>query len=217
MKFYRRGVALLDRQGKRRPQGWYSTAPTVAPKEPRPNCNQAVLDVRCTKEGGKMMSILKLSLLAAIVPLCWGALVKTESPEKVPYPDGYRRWTHVRSGLTGPESPDYQLTGGPHHIYAKDKAMEGNGGGRCPDGSVSEIDLLKVQTKDGVTLEGERRYLTVMHKDSKRLADTGGWGFEVFLKDSRTDRTVWPNAKTKCYDCHVGQKDRDFVFGSFRK
>jgi len=169
------------------------------------------------KEGGKKMSILKLSSLAAIAPLCWGALVKTKSPEKVPYPEGYRRWTHVRSGLTGPESPDYQLTGGLHHIYANDKAMEGYEGGRFPDGSVIVYDLLKVQTKDGVTLEGERRYLTVMHKDSKRFADTGGWGFEVFLKDSRTDRTVWPNAKTKCYDCHASQKDRDFVFGSFRK
>jgi Cytochrome P460 len=164
-----------------------------------------------------MMYILKLSLLVAIAPLCWGALVKTESPEKVPYPEGYRRWTHVRSGLTGPESPDYQLTGGLHHIYANDKAMEGYEGGRFPDGSVIVYDLLKVQTKDGVTLEGERRYLTVMHKDSKRFADTGGWGFEVFLKDSRKDRTVWPNAKTKCYECHASQKDRDFVFGSFRK
>jgi hypothetical protein len=78
------------------------------------------------------MYILKLSLLAAIAPLCWGAWVKTESPEKVPYPEGYRRWTHVRSGLTGPESPDYQLTGGLHHIYANDKAMEGYEAGRFP-------------------------------------------------------------------------------------
>src|SRR5262245_31059633 len=84
----------------------------VASKEPRPNCNQAVLDVRCTKEGGKMMFILKMSLLAVIAPLCWGALVKTESPEKVPYPEGYRRWTHVRTGSPGPESPDSRLTAG---------------------------------------------------------------------------------------------------------
>jgi hypothetical protein len=164
-----------------------------------------------------MKPLIKLSLLVTVAPLSWGAFSKTESPEKVPYPDGYRRWTHVRSGLTGPESPDYQVTGGLHHIYANDKAMEGYEGGRFPDGSVIVYDLLKVQTKDGVTREGERRYITVMHKDSKRFTDTGGWGFEVFLKDSATDRTVWPNAKTKCFDCHSAQRDKDFVFGSFRK
>lgn len=50
------------------------------------------------------MSILKLSLLAVIAPLCRGPFYKTESPEKVPYPEGYRRWMRVRSGLTGHES-----------------------------------------------------------------------------------------------------------------
>ena len=164
-----------------------------------------------------MRSILKWSLLATIVPLCWGASLKTVEPEQVPYPDGYRRWTHVRSGLTGPESPDFQTTGGLHHIYANDKAMKGYEAGRFPDGAIIVYDLLEVQTKEGISTEGHRRYLTVMHKDSKRFADTGGWGFEVFRKDSHTDRAIWPNAKARCFDCHSSQKDKDYVFGSFRK
>jgi hypothetical protein len=163
------------------------------------------------------MSIFKLLLLVAVAPFCLGGLYENESPEKVPYPEGYRRWTHVRSGLIGPESPDYQQTGGLHHIYANDKAMKGYESGRFPDGSVIVYDLLEAKTKDGVATEGRRRYITVMHKDSRRFANTGGWGFEVFLKDSRTERTVWPNAKTKCFDCHTSQKDRDYVFGSFRQ
>ena len=170
-----------------------------------------------------MKSLIKWALLASATvcpPLLWGAFIKAESPEQVPYPDGYRRWTHVRSGLTGPESPDFKTTGGIHHIYANDKAMtalEENQGRRFPDGSVIVYDLLEVQTKEGISTEGRRRYLTVMHKDSKRFADTGGWGFEVFRKDSHTDRAIWPNAKTRCYDCHTGQKEKDYVFGSFRK
>jgi hypothetical protein len=119
--------------------------------------------------------------------------------------------------LTGPESPDYKATGGLHHIYANDKAVEGYEKGRFPDGSVIVYDLLNVQTKDGITIEGERRYVTVMHKDSSRYPDTGGWGFEVFPKNSKTNRTVWPNAKTKCYDCHTNRKENDYVFGPFRK
>ena len=167
-----------------------------------------------------MKSLINWSLLVVMTAggsLFWGIFTKAESPEQVPYPDGYRRWTHVRSGLTGPESPAYKTTGGLHHIYANDEAMKGYQTGRFPEGSIIVYDLLEVQTKEGVTTEGHRRYLTVMHKDSKRFADTGGWGFEVFLKDSHKDRTVWPNAKTKCYDCHANQKDRDYVFGSFRK
>ena len=175
-----------------------------------------------------MKSMIKWGLLASATvcaPLLWGAFIKAESlkaesPEQDPYPDGYRRWTHVRSGLTGPESQDFKNTGGIHHIYANDKAMtalEENQGRRFPDGSVIVYDLLEVQTKEGISTEGRRRYLTVMHKDSKRFADTGGWGFEVFRKDSHTDRAIWPNAKTRCFDCHTGQKEKDYVFGSFRK
>lgn len=176
-----------------------------------------------------MKSTIKWFLLAAMIAGTAGAsvfrgdILKAESPEQVPYPDGYRRWTHVRSGLTGPESPDYKTTGGLHHIYANDKAaatlamVDGHQAGRFPDGSIIVYDLLEVQTKEGITTEGSRRYLTVMHKDSKRFAETGGWGFEVFRKDSRTDRTIGPDAKTKCFDCHASQKDKDFVFGSFRK
>ncbi len=170
-----------------------------------------------------MKSVVKWSSLAASIigaPLLWAAFIKAESPEQVPYPDGYRRWTHVRSGLIGPESPDYKTNGGIHHIYANDKAMtalEEKEGRRFPDGSVIVYDLLEARTKEGITTEGERRYLTVMRKDSKRFADTGGWGFEVFRKDSHTDRLIWPNAKTRCFDCHANRKDMDYVFGSFRK
>ncbi len=164
-----------------------------------------------------MIKYFLLVIVTAAASIFWGDFTKGKSPEQVPYPDGYRLWAHVRSGLTGPESPDYKTTGGLHHIYANDKAMEGYQTRRYPDGSVIVYDLLEVQTKEGITTEGRRRYLTVMHKDSKRFADTGGWGFEVFLKDSRTDRTVWPNAKTKCFDCHANQKDKDYVFGAFRK
>ena len=170
-----------------------------------------------------MKSMIKWSFLASVIvgaTLFWGAFIKAESPEQVSYPEGYRRWMRVESGLNRPESPDSKNTGGIHHTYANDIAMaalEENHGRRFPDGSIIVRDLLEVQTKEGITTEGRRRHVTVMHKDSKRFADTGGWGFEVFRKDSHTDRAIWPNAKTKCFDCHAGQKEKDYVFGSFRK
>lgn len=170
-----------------------------------------------------MAPIIKRFLLLAVVlffcPLFWNAFTSAQSQsfEQVPYPEGYRFWAHVRSGLIGPESPDFKNTGGMHHIYANDKALEGYVKGRFPDGATIVYDLLEASTKDGITTEGQRRYLTVMTKDGKRFAETGGWGFEVFRKDSHTDRVVGANAKSRCFDCHAGQKDRDYVFGSFRK
>src|SRR5262245_20063650 len=56
-----------------------------------------------------------------------------------------------------------------------------------------------------------------MVKDSKRYAATGGWGFEEFRGDSQTDRMIGADAATKCYACHTSQKERDFVFSSYRK
>lgn len=155
-------------------------------------------------------------MLIAIAALFVGVFIKAESPEQVPYPEGYRSWAHVRSALVGPENSDYKNSGGMRHVYANGKAMEGYRGRFFPDGSIIVFDLLETQTKEGLTTEGRRRYIAVMHKDSNRFTETGGWGFEVFRKDSRTDRAIGPNAKTKCFDCHASQKDKDFVFGSFR-
>jgi hypothetical protein len=63
-----------------------------------------------------MRSTLILYLFIAIAPLYLGDNINGETPGEVPYPEGYRGWVHVRSGLTGPESPSYKATGGLHHI-----------------------------------------------------------------------------------------------------
>jgi len=149
----------------------------------------------------------------------WLSSVWVVSPEAVLYPEGYRRWTHVKSAIIGPGNPAYARFGGLHHIYANDKAMEGYRNGQFPDGSVIVADFLETQTtKEDVTSAGPRRLIDVMHKDHKRFPETGGWGFEEFRGDSRTERTVGQQrAKTDCYNCHAGRKEQDFVFSSFRE
>ena len=63
---------------------------------------------------------------------------------------------------------------------------------------------------------GSRKVVRVMHKDSQKFADTGGWGFEGFKGDSHTERAVGAKAATACYQCHVPQQDKDFVFSRLR-
>lgn len=68
---------------------------------------------------------------------------KVLSEGAVPYPEGYREWTHVKSEIVGPESPIYKKYGGIHHIYANPKAVEGLNKGKFADGAVFVFDQLE--------------------------------------------------------------------------
>lgn len=135
---------------------------------------------------------------------------------QVPYPAGYRDWHHVKSMVINPGHQLYQSFGGIHHIYANKKAVEGYRKGRFPDGAVIVFDLLDAKSADNAVTEGGRKVVGVMHRDTKKFKDTGGWGFEGFKGDSTTERAVGKDAATACYQCHTQQMDRDYVFSSLR-
>src|ERR1043166_9718900 len=90
-------------------------------------------------------SRMKLSILAAAVTLACSLPLWAGSDDAVPYPSGYRQWTRVTSALVDPKSPAFESSGGIHHIYANDKAMEGYRTGKFPDGSVMVADFLKTR------------------------------------------------------------------------
>jgi hypothetical protein len=136
--------------------------------------------------------------------------------EPVPYPTGYREWVHVKSMLIEPGHPLFDSFGGLHHLYANEPAVQGYRSGRFPDGSVIVFDLLTPVSADHAVTEGARKVLGVMHKDSKRYAATGGWGFEGFVGDSQTDRAVGGKAATACFSCHEALKDSGYVFSELR-
>jgi hypothetical protein len=137
-------------------------------------------------------------------------------PPPVAYPEGYRHWYHVKSMVIDPGHPLYESFGGIHHIYANKKAIEGYRQGRFPDGAVIVFDLLEAKRADNAVTEGARKVVGVMHKDSKKYAATGGWGFEGFAAGKKTERAVGANAKAACFDCHTAQKEHDFVFSRLR-
>lgn len=153
---------------------------------------------------------LLIPLLAAIV-----ATARAADPVPVPYPEGFREWAHVKSMQILPGHPLFDAFGGLHHLYANSRALEGYRKGRFPDGAVIVFDLHEAETEGNSMTAGPRKVLGVMHKDAKRYAATGGWGFEGFKGDSKTERAVGANAKTACYDCHAAQKAPDYVFSAF--
>ena len=133
----------------------------------------------------------------------------------IPYPDGYRGWTHVKSMVILPGHALENPFGGIHHVYANDQAADGLRAGSYRDGAVFVFDLLEYGQADQAGTEGARKLLGVMTKDAKRFAATGGWGFEGFKGDSRTERLV-SDGGAGCFACHTSQKDRDYVFSAMR-
>lgn len=134
----------------------------------------------------------------------------------VPYPQGYRDWHHVKSMIISPGHSLYDTFGGIHHLYANPAAVKGYKSGKWPDGAVIVFDLLDTKTAENTVTEGARKVVGVMHRDATKYAATGGWGFEGFKGDSKTERAVGANAATACYACHTAQKDSGFVFSKMR-
>ena len=166
--------------------------------------------------GAGRRRVIFLALVATCITT-WSLSLRAKPNDAVPYPAGYRQWTHVKTALVGPQSPAFENSGGIHHIYANEKAMEGYRSGKYPDGSVLVADFLETRENAGLTTEGPRRRIDVMVKDGKRYTTTGGWGFEQFRGDSQTDRMVTAETAAKCFACHSNQKERDSVFSEFRK
>lgn len=152
-----------------------------------------------------------------IAILLGGTAIAAELAPEVAYPAGYRDWRHVKSMVIGPGHGLYDSFGGIHHIYANAEAVKGYAAGKFPDGAVIVFDLLDVKTGGGATEEAARKVVGVMRKDSVRYAATGGWGFEGFKGDSRTERAVTQkNAASACFSCHEPQKTSDHVFSQMR-
>jgi hypothetical protein len=134
----------------------------------------------------------------------------------VPYPEGYRDWHHVKSMVIQQGHPLYEAFGGIHHIYANRQAMAGYKAGKFADGSVIAFDLLEAKAEGNALTEGARKVLGVMHKDGKKYAATGGWGFEGFGAGDKEKRVVRDKAAGACFECHASEKQHDYVFSRLR-
>jgi len=141
---------------------------------------------------------------------------KTDNRKRVAFPEGYRSWTHVKSVVVTKSHSLYDRFGGIHHIYANDKALTSlKDDATFEKGSVLIFDLKKEIVRDSLIYEGSRRSVAVMLKDVDRFAETGGWGFEEFIKDDQRIRIV-TDANKQCFSCHKSQKVSDYVYSKYR-
>ena len=152
-----------------------------------------------------MEGIVRLSIaggsLAFIGVAVAQSLAVARAVSPVPYPEGYRTWTHVKSTLIGPTHRNFASMGGFQHIYANREGMTGYRTRAFPEGAVVVFEWLEMQDKQGAFEEGPRRQVDVMVKDSAHFAATGGWGFQRFVKDSKTETATTPSPQ-QCFACH---------------
>lgn len=156
----------------------------------------------------------RLTLSTALLSILLVPVARADDA-RVAFPEGYRHWTHVKSMVLTPEHALANPFAGIHHVYANDRALEGYRAGTFPDGSVLVFDLLEYTVADHAGTEGPRKLVGVMQKDTKKFAATGGWGYEGFKGDSKTERLVGDGG-VSCHACHAAQKDSDYVFSKLR-
>ena len=136
----------------------------------------------------------------------------------VPFPQGYRNWMHVKSGVNGAPGADNVIPGrfgGIYYIYANKTALKGYETGRFPIGSVIVSDLQESRHgPKGIQSIG-RKSLAVMIRRRAGASSAGGWEFEEFLGNSQTLRGV-TDARNECSSCHQAAEKTGFVFSKIR-
>lgn len=158
--------------------------------------------------------MIRIILLSFILLL--STVFSVYASDKPAYPDGYRYWTHVKSLTLHMGHPLEIPFAGIHHIYANDKALKGLKSGRFPNDSVLVFDLLESVTADKASAEGQRKLIGLMVKSEKLYPNTGGWGFEAWKGNSRSER-ITNDGGASCFECHRSQEQTDYVFTQWRE
>jgi len=139
---------------------------------------------------------------------------------------GYESWQVVSISQDGPLIA--ATLANPLMIKAYQAGVPGNGQ-PFPDGSkLAKIhwNPKKMETFPAATVPGTQHDMDFMVKDSKRFADSGGWGYGEFEYEAASD-TFRPGTLTdqppqqndaKCgFACHTVVKNQDYVFTGYPK
>src|SRR5580698_943101 len=137
---------------------------------------------------------------------------------------GYEAWQVVSISENGGHIA--AILGNPTMIKAYLAGIPGNGK-PVPDGArMAKIhwNPKKMELFPTATVPGTQHDVDFMVKDSKRFADSGGWGYAVFDYDAASDKfTPGTSADkppqgndAKCgFACHTTVKSRDYVFTDY--
>ena len=178
--------------------------------------------------------LISVSITVSLAVLATGAAMSAQDKYTVKVPNGlafsefrgYEGWHLVSISQDGPLMA--AILANPVMIDAYKAGIPGNGK-PFPDGAkMAKIhwNPKKSETFVGPTVPGTLHDVDFMVKDSKRFADSGGWGYAVFNYDAASD-TFTPGTMAgtppqgndaKCgFACHTIVKTKDYVFTEYGK
>jgi cytochrome P460 len=167
-----------------------------------------------------MLRKFAVVLGSAGVLILFSALSAVPADDDVPFPDGFRDWFVVNSMIADKDSPVFGGVDGMHIIHVNAKGLptlKKGGAFPYPDGTIFADDVHEFSVKDGASVEGAKKFVTVMVRDAKKYPTTGGWGFQVWAGGDPTKPQI-PDAAhaiTACFVCHTPQKSQGYVFSTF--
>lgn len=172
------------------------------------------------RKGTPMLRKLAGVLGLAVILTLFGTPSATSADDGVRFPNGFRDWFVVNSMSATKDIPVFGHVDGLHLIHVNAKGLptlKKGGPFPYPDGTIFADDVHEFSVKDGATVEGAKKFVTVMVKDAKKYASTGGWGFQVWAAGDPSKPQV-PDAAhaiTACFVCHTPQKAQDYTFSTY--
>jgi hypothetical protein len=166
-----------------------------------------------------------LSVLAALA-LAAGDKYTVKVPGGLAFSEfrGYEAWQTI--SVSRNERVVAVILGNPEMTEAYRAGIPGDGK-PFPDGAkMAKVHWTPKQSEffPDATVPGRLVNVDFMVKDSKRFADSGGWGYAVFDYDAASD-TFKPGTlagtppqgnDAKCgFTCHTSAKTRDYVFTDY--
>jgi hypothetical protein len=85
-----------------------------------------------------------------------------------------------------------------------------------PDGAVIVVEVREANESKGDYALGNRKFIDVMVKDSKKYAATGGWGFEEFMETDNGKPALDTEGQKKCFNCHNSRAGERLVFTNYK-
>jgi hypothetical protein len=179
-------------------------------------------------------SMLTIGIATAWIAVTGGLALSAQDKYTVKVPGGlafsefrgYESWQAISMSRT--EKAVAITVGNPAMIAAYEAGIPANGK-PVPDGAkMAKIHWTPKANEffPGATVPGNQVNVDFMVKDSKRFADSGGWGYAVFDYNAASD-TFTPGTMAgtppqgndaKCgFACHTRAKARDYVFTEYGK
>ena len=173
----------------------------------------------------KDKKMLTIAIIVGVLAVVGGQTISAQDKYSVKVPGGlafsefrgYESWQAI--SISRNEKVVAVILGNPAMIDAYRAGIPRNGK-PVPDGAkMAKIHWKPKQNEffPDATVPGSLLNVDFMVKDSKRFADSGGWGYAVFNHDVATHTMVADPATANCgHVCHVAVKSKDYIFHPYQ-